>query len=104
MSPIGWRRNCSSERLSYQQLKATQPKEAEVKLRPRESNLLDHRGVEAVKTAVKPHALKEKTGVWNRATSFVGLPVQAAGRAGSQDGTGGGREEEGASEQGGGSR
>lgn len=63
-------------------------KEAEVKLKPRESDLLDHRGVEAVKTAVKPHALKEKKGVWNQVTSFVGLPVQAMGRAGSQDRTG----------------
>lgn len=27
-----------------------------------ESNLLDHRGVKAVETAVKPHTLKEKKG------------------------------------------
>lgn len=32
------------------------------KLKLGESNLLDHRGVEAVKTAVKPHTLKEKKG------------------------------------------
>lgn len=31
-----------------------------MKLKLGESNLLDHRGVEAVKTAVKPHTLKEK--------------------------------------------
>lgn len=31
-----------------------------VKLKFAESNLLDNRGIEAVKTAVKPHTLKEK--------------------------------------------
>ena len=31
-----------------------------MKLKAGESNLLDHGGIEAVKTAVKPHTLKEK--------------------------------------------
>lgn len=33
-----------------------------VKLKFGERNLLDNRGIEAVKTAVKPHTLKEKKG------------------------------------------
>lgn len=47
-----------------------------------------------MKTAVKPHALKEKKGVWNQAASFVGLPVQAAGELARRTGQvrGGGRE------------
>lgn len=43
-----------------------------------ESNLLDHRGIKAVETAVKPHTLKEKKGESEiRPHSLGGLQIPA---------------------------
>lgn len=51
-----------------------------VKLKFGESNLLDNRGIEAVKTAVKPYTLKEKKrGVWDQAISFRGSKSRLLG-------------------------
>lgn len=51
-----------------------------VKLKFGESNLLDNRGIEAVKTAVKPYTLKEKKRrAWDQATSFSGSQSRLRG-------------------------
>lgn len=50
-----------------------------VKLRFGESNLLDNRGIEAVKTAVKPYTLKEKKGSRGQATSLRGSKSRLLG-------------------------
>lgn len=70
-----------------------------VKLKFGESNLLDNRGIEAVKTAVKPYTLKEKKrGAWDQATSFSGSQSRLLGEVAPQkekvwgEGRGGGGE------------